>query len=143
MSLHWNNDKRQVCNKVARKYSPEHNSPLRVHGSKYRKSPPTIVSNSNTDDHTKSTISSLTMSKDKDTSQQVTVVNLTQNIHLRKVVLPNKTKVVRKLAVDKNETSRKKIKNKLSDKEKMKILKKKQKQRQKRKERQKGIVKKS
>ena len=95
MSPHWDNERRQVCNKVARKYSPEPNSPSRVHGTNYNQSAPTIVTN--TDDHTKSTISSMTMSKDKVTSQQVTVVNLTQNIHLRKVVLPTKTKVAKNI----------------------------------------------
>jgi hypothetical protein len=93
MSPHWDNERRQVCNKVARKYSPEPNSPSRLDGTNYNQSPPTNVTN--TDDHTKSTISSMTTSKDKVMSQQVTVVNVTQNIHLRKVVLPSKTKVTK------------------------------------------------
>jgi hypothetical protein len=93
MSPHWDDEKHRVCNKVARKYSPEPNSPSGVHGTNYNQSAPTIVTN--TDDHTKSTISSMTTSKDKVTSQQVTVVNVTQNIHLRKVLLPSKTKVTK------------------------------------------------
>jgi hypothetical protein len=80
----------------------------------------------------------MTTSKDKVTTQQVTVVNVTQNIHVRKVVLPSKTVVNKIITIpEKGNKPKKTSPDKLAKRRLYKKIRQRQKQAEKRKSREK------